>query len=166
MAHFLQNIAVWSIILYQKYISPYKGFSCAHRISLGSGTGCSGYAKKVFARYGLIKGYALLQRRFYDCRWHSLALQQKRPARHGYHKYQGGVLDACDVLSACDGCHAPDCDLPHCSGSKWNFCTVADMATDVCSCGDWFSSSKKRSATFQEKRDKKNAAKLQRAQRQ
>lgn len=152
--HFLTRVVVTLIEGYQKYISPYKGFSCAHRISTGSGTGCSGYGKKVFQRYGIVTGYRLLQRRFYDCRWHSEQLKRLKGVTPSYRKYQGGVLDACEVLSACDGC-----DLPDCHAGKKLGC-MCDML-DCLPC-DLLDTSGKKDKKFQDKRNKRNAKRWKR----
>ncbi|HTW96462.1 MAG TPA: membrane protein insertion efficiency factor YidD [Candidatus Methylomirabilis sp.] len=59
-----------SITVYQKFISPHKGYHCAyaawhHDIS------CSEYGKREIAGEGVIKGLILLRQRFAEC--HSAA---------------------------------------------------------------------------------------------
>lgn len=141
----LQRAILASIHIYQRWISPHKGFQCAHRLATG-GVGCSGYGKKVFARYGVKRGYQLLQRRFYDCAWH--AKQQPKTHIPHYRRMQSGVLDVCDVLSACDGCHLPDCHFPRSIGSALNCieCIPCD------GCGSFY----KKDRPFGQKRDAKN----------
>ncbi|WP_228061460.1 membrane protein insertion efficiency factor YidD [[Phormidium] sp. LEGE 05292] len=48
----IRQIACTSISGYQKYLSPHKGFSCAHRILYG-GESCSAYIKRIVAQKGL-----------------------------------------------------------------------------------------------------------------
>lgn len=173
-------LAIKAINFYQKFISPYKGFSCAHRVSTGE-IGCSGYGKKVISRFGLITGIKLLNRRFYDCAWHANKLrtinnaekenQYKRyqPVR-GYRLAQGGFVD-CD----CDGCDTPSCDMPHCDIPSCDMPDVGDCVPDFsCSpgktlavidcfdlcdlpddCGD---SNKRHTPEFKEKRNQRNQA--------
>ena len=45
-AGFFNFVAVCSSVIYQKVISPVKGFSCAHRCRHG-GLSCSEYVKQV-----------------------------------------------------------------------------------------------------------------------
>lgn len=104
-----------AIVAYQRFVSPYKGFRCAFHAHTGRGT-CSGYGYRVFARYGSVRGWRLLRRRFADCR---VAAQLESSLHNGSageasvrklmpSTRQGGFLD-------CGGCDLPDggktCDL-------------------------------------------------------
>jgi putative component of membrane protein insertase Oxa1/YidC/SpoIIIJ protein YidD len=60
------KVRVASIRLYQRHLSPRKGFSCAHRGATG-GASCSTYGYRAIARYGLRKGMRLLRRRLDAC---------------------------------------------------------------------------------------------------
>lgn len=158
-------LAIKAINFYQKYISPYKGFRCAHGIATGE-ISCSGYGKKVIKKFGLFTGLKLLNRRFYDCSWHAKQLNKikdfakdnvykvYRPAT-GYRLNQGGFVD-CD----CGGCDAPSCDMPSCNVGdcipdinckKIDVCDALDFLDCFDDCG-----SNKNSKEFQEKRNKKN----------
>lgn len=55
-----------AIALYQKYLSPYKGFSCAHRV-LCSGVSCSSFAKAALANNALPLAIRLIRARFAEC---------------------------------------------------------------------------------------------------
>lgn len=61
---------------YQKWISPRKGFSCAHRVAYG-GTGCSGYAKHRIAEVGLFPAIGDIRERFRACARAADELRQK-----------------------------------------------------------------------------------------
>ncbi len=51
---------------YQRYISPYKGFRCAHRVAHG-GLSCSAYAKHVLLRRGVAAAVRRMRTRFAAC---------------------------------------------------------------------------------------------------
>ena len=99
------RLALWAIRAYQRYLSPWKGFSCAYRVLTGRDS-CSAYGYKVIARHGLRAGLPLLQRRLRTCgerhRQHlALHPQVRRSARR---QAQAGYCD-CDVPMfdcACD----------------------------------------------------------------
>ncbi|WP_424923184.1 membrane protein insertion efficiency factor YidD [Aquabacterium commune] len=73
----ISNAAVFSIGLYQRYLSPYKGYCCAHR-SLHGRESCSQYGSRSIRRAGLRRGLALLNRRFQACNAASLTLTEQR----------------------------------------------------------------------------------------
>lgn len=54
------------ISFYQRYISPHKGFRCAHRVYHG-GQSCSAYAKTAVQSHGLGAAIPLIRQRFADC---------------------------------------------------------------------------------------------------
>lgn len=113
--------ALAAVRLYQRFISPRKGYGCAYRRIYG-GSGCSGVGSRLIRRYGLLKGWALLQRRFAYCR-HACAEYRTVSAQR---RYQQGF---CDIGDACD----PDCaDVKHCLSGKrgcdvWDFCDCAEV---------------------------------------
>lgn len=63
----IRQIACASISGYQKYISPSKGFSCAHRLLYG-GVSCSEYVKSAIAQRGLAAAIEASRQRFHACR--------------------------------------------------------------------------------------------------
>lgn len=63
----LGRVAIVAIAGYQRYLSPYKGFVCAHRVWHG-GLSCSQYARHIIATEGLRKGLRALRSRFGECR--------------------------------------------------------------------------------------------------
>lgn len=171
-------LALKAINFYQKFISPYKGFNCAHRVATGE-VGCSGYGKKVISRFGLVTGIKLLNRRFYDCGWHAQRLQQafeeKNPSEYkryqranGYSMKNGRLVNQGGFVD-CDGCDVPDCDMPHCDMPDVADCVPdcgcnpveAVTALDFCDClpDDCGNSGKRHSPKFKEKRNARNEAK-------
>jgi putative component of membrane protein insertase Oxa1/YidC/SpoIIIJ protein YidD len=61
-----QKTAFWSIDIYQKHISPRKGFACPHRLYY-DGLSCSSYVKELLLHQDLSNVIGLTQKRFYDC---------------------------------------------------------------------------------------------------
>jgi putative component of membrane protein insertase Oxa1/YidC/SpoIIIJ protein YidD len=67
----VRQVAIASIKVYQRYISPHKGFSCAHRLLYG-GESCSGYVKRAIAQKGLLEALNSSGERFGACKQASL----------------------------------------------------------------------------------------------
>ena len=112
----LSRLALAAIRLYQRHLSPIKGFSCALRVRTG-GDSCSAYGYRIIERHGLPLGLVLLRRRLRRCGdIHRGARAARNPVLHHQH-------GDCDILS-CDGC-----DLP--SGRGIGSC----LSSDGCSCG-------------------------------
>jgi putative component of membrane protein insertase Oxa1/YidC/SpoIIIJ protein YidD len=65
--NFSRKISMKAITGYQRYISPRKGFRCAHRV-LHSGESCSQYVKRVIADEGLKAAFVKSQARFQACK--------------------------------------------------------------------------------------------------
>ncbi|MCW5671190.1 MAG: membrane protein insertion efficiency factor YidD [Hydrogenophaga sp.] len=63
----MRDIAVSALEGYQRYLSPRKGFCCAHRVLTG-GASCSQFAKRVIAHHGLWVGLKATVRRFQKCK--------------------------------------------------------------------------------------------------
>jgi putative component of membrane protein insertase Oxa1/YidC/SpoIIIJ protein YidD len=107
----MKQPALLAIRLYRRYLSPYKGFCCAHRV-LAGGESCSVYGYRVIERHGVTVGGALLRRRLSACR-HMLerarALSATRPV--ATQRYAGAGLHARRQAGFCDGCDVP-CDVP------------------------------------------------------
>jgi putative component of membrane protein insertase Oxa1/YidC/SpoIIIJ protein YidD len=78
------RIALGLIAGYQRWISPYKGFRCAHSV-LHGGPGCSGYAKRAIREHGLWRAVGMVRQRFRDCRaaMHTLMTEQSEPPETG-----------------------------------------------------------------------------------
>ena len=127
------------IVGYQRYLSPYKGFSCAHRV-LHQRHSCSEYAKRAIQREGVLRAVPLVRRRFNACALASAQLQQDREERA---KRQTGLdCEPCDA-SCCDlgtqiACASPDLlgsvDCAHLGAC--DACTHLGACTpiDACAC--------------------------------
>jgi putative component of membrane protein insertase Oxa1/YidC/SpoIIIJ protein YidD len=146
----LRHIAVTSIKGYQRYISPHKGFSCAHRVLYG-GESCSGYIKRAIAQKGLLEALKASRQRFNACKQASLILKSQQEEAESEQKNRQNSASSdnrCDVclnvtecsLDGCDGCvdlpnldcSPPHCDVPNCgdcgSGLDCSGCDCASGA--------------------------------------
>jgi uncharacterized protein len=133
----MKILALSAIHLYQRYLSPHKGFSCAYRIHTGR-CGCSALGYRAIRMHGVLKGLGIIGQRTRLC-----GVVHRRHARAAlrHHAYQRGF---CDI-----GCDAPcdaGCNLPDMRGIS-NACNYLSCC-DAASC-DW--SSKKRSSKDDEK---------------
>lgn len=88
------------IRLYQRHISPRKGFSCAYRVHTG-GRSCSHFGARAIRRHGAFTGLLALRRRLHRC---GEVHRQHGVVRRGIGPFaaQRGECD-CDV----GGCDAP-----------------------------------------------------------
>jgi len=66
------------INVYQRWVSPRKGFCCAHHVCFGRST-CSVYAKKAIFKHGSFTGVKLLNRRFIACSSAFKSIQDENP---------------------------------------------------------------------------------------
>lgn len=117
----MKKVVLAGIVFYRRFVSPYKGFSCAHCAYTGGAT-CSAYGHRVIARYGVFTGLQLLRRRLQRCgdiyRQHIQATGS--PSITSLHrKTQAGFCDVgCDV-GACDAGDVGSgvCDVLDCGSS-------------------------------------------------
>jgi len=68
------QFAIWLIGLYQRYVSPRKGFCCAHRVLHGQDS-CSEAVRKIVEAQGVCRGYLRIWQRFHECRIAALVLR-------------------------------------------------------------------------------------------
>lgn len=116
----VSSLACRLIGLYQKHLSPRKGFRCAYRVRHERRSSCSQFARRAIDRLGLMPGVRLLRRRLGKCGRASRALDYEAPrarvkgrwkdrcwsaANRGCGSPWDGrsSVDACDVASI--GCH-------------------------------------------------------------
>jgi putative component of membrane protein insertase Oxa1/YidC/SpoIIIJ protein YidD len=118
-------LVVLCIVGYQRYLSPHKGFSCAHRVLHGRHS-CSEFTKRTVQRRGVVKAVPLVRRRFAACEKASDDLKQKR----SQYSSPSPTCDcgprgdecacalaelACDTPGVCvdTGCADAACSAPH-----------------------------------------------------
>ena len=119
----MRSAALFAIEVYQRYLSPHKGYCCAYRVVTG-GASCSALGYRAIRRFGVWDGLALLRERFALC---ALAYRRWR-ARLKAPRERGFIDGACDAAMcipdpgsmACDPSGLPcdascsPCDLLDC----------------------------------------------------
>ncbi|MGR8941516.1 MAG: membrane protein insertion efficiency factor YidD [Gammaproteobacteria bacterium] len=119
----VKHLAILLIVFYQKFISPFKGFRCAHAV-LHGGDSCSEAVKKIVREKGPIGGSADIRARFCACKEAHETLIGNGQRRR----------DRCD----CSDC---SCDCSDLCGSKKSDacdgigCDLSDLSCDArCDC--------------------------------
>jgi putative component of membrane protein insertase Oxa1/YidC/SpoIIIJ protein YidD len=116
---------LWAIRLYQRHISPHKGFSCAYRVHTGRSS-CSVLGARAVRRFGVFPGLKLLRERLHLC---GVSHRRYAPPSMRPPSSQRGDCDVgCDL--PCDS----SCDGPSGKGLS-RLCDFADCS-NACSC-DW-----------------------------
>jgi putative component of membrane protein insertase Oxa1/YidC/SpoIIIJ protein YidD len=121
------------IHIYQRFISPYKGFRCAHAV-YHSGPSCSSAVKTIIFENGLVKGLPAIKKRFAECNQAYLLIlaekqqddnkkDKQKPSRCKQEKDQCGgncITSPCDVLSCCQPGKGvgKNCDFDPCDGGS------------------------------------------------
>jgi len=73
----LRHAVAGAIGGYQRWISPHKGFHCAHW-TLHGGESCSAFGKRLVIEQGIRGFFRGMRRRFDDCQRAALALRAQR----------------------------------------------------------------------------------------
>ena len=84
----LSPLACWLIALYQRHLSPRKGFRCAYGVLHGRDS-CSRFASRAIREHGLVTGVRLTRRRFEHCRSASHVLEYDRAKRQQKRRERG-----------------------------------------------------------------------------
>lgn len=113
----MRKLFAYLISVYQKRLSPHKGFSCAHS-GLHKGDSCSEYTKKKILEKGVFASLGAIRQRLDECREAAQIIQQRRPplAQRGDCDLGLSGCDSCDIggknslpidcLSSCDVYHS------------------------------------------------------------
>lgn len=133
----MRGLLILLINFYQRFISPYKGFRCAHAV-YHHGPSCSSAVKTIIRQYGLLKGLPAIRARFSECKQAYLlilAAQEKdkdskrkdpmrrdKPSRCERLKDQCSsdcITAPCDIFSSCRPGKGPgsSCDINPCDSS-------------------------------------------------
>ena len=73
----LNRIATYLITLYQRFISPHKGFRCAASAYYGTAT-CSQAVKQIILEDGLVGGRKRVREQFFLCSSAARLIQQEK----------------------------------------------------------------------------------------
>lgn len=103
----MTTLAVGAIGVYRRYLSPWKGFRCAHAALHGRAS-CSDFGLRVYERHAFATATALMRRRFAACRQAYLSLmagsrsegeaEEKERQRHR----QSAIDWTCTGIDVCD----------------------------------------------------------------
>lgn len=119
----MNRLALFLISLYQKYISPYKGYRCAYGVLHQQGT-CSTRVSQVIRDEGLVAGWGKIKKQFIMCSEAYEQIKDKNSEKNKKKKDKDKCdCDPFDVLDClpnpvklCRGKPAKsvdgDCDLP------------------------------------------------------
>ena len=110
----LSRFANLAIIAYQRFVSPYKGFSCAHN-KLHQDGSCSTSGRRALAVYDVLVAARLIRERLHACKAATATLamtasqnQDIRPSSSDEKVSRGSAADPCKknlfALDACATC--------------------------------------------------------------
>lgn len=114
----MKRLALAAIRIYQRYLSPKKGYCCAYRAHTGHAS-CSTLGYRAIERFGVFRGVGILRQRMYKC---GVAYRRFHTSPRILHSQSGYCDLPCDA--PCDLPHA-HCDLP-CDG-----CDLGEAACDL-----------------------------------
>ena len=100
----MKPIALLAVRLYQRHLSPHKGFVCAYRVHTGR-CSCSEIGFRAIRRFGVIDGCAVLRERLNLCGVAHRRFAQPVKRLHpqaGMCDLSCGALDLDGAGSACD----------------------------------------------------------------
>lgn len=114
-----QRLALALIGAYRRWLSPYKGFRCAHA-ALHGGASCSQAVADIVAGHGLWQGRRHIRARFHACRAAYQELAASRPPRRQNPPASPPATRDQRCARRCRDC----ADCTDCAGT----------AADLCSC--------------------------------
>jgi putative component of membrane protein insertase Oxa1/YidC/SpoIIIJ protein YidD len=115
-----RGIAVTAISGYQKFISPHKGFICAHRVLYGCES-CSQYFKRVIAEEGIFEAIANAKGRFQECREANEIVKNRRAKRKIEQKHYANRMMAIEPDNPDNSNLPEESDIPNSiGGSQWD----------------------------------------------
>ncbi|RLA84354.1 MAG: hypothetical protein DRG78_01690 [Epsilonproteobacteria bacterium] len=100
--------SIFFIEIYQKYLSPHKGYCCAYRV-YHSDVSCSDYAKNTISHNGFFKSLSKIKERFKDCKKASNYIQNEyKDSSKKKNEVQPGKFEECGRCGS-DACSATAC---------------------------------------------------------
>ncbi len=107
-----------AIRAYQRWLSPRKGYGCAHRVHRRRASGCSGLGLRAIRRYGAWRGLLVLRQRFKRCAQSAQWLHEQQRRNAGRPWVPQAQRGDCDL-----GCGDADCGNLPC-----NICDCSNLA--------------------------------------
>jgi len=86
MNNTLSNSAIQLIALYQRYLSPRKGYNCAHRIYFGKSS-CSSWAVRIIKKHGVFAFFPLMKKRSQACAMASEKIKEQKMGEPNKEEY-------------------------------------------------------------------------------
>jgi len=83
------NILINAILFYQRFLSPYKGYSCAHGVYHGRSS-CSHWAIRIIKKHGIFMFVPLMKKRIKACQ---MAYEEIKKEKEILKKSEG--IEAC-----------------------------------------------------------------------
>lgn len=104
--------AIGLIRAYRLWISPYKGFRCAHHVLHAQGS-CSTFGLQAFRQHAFRPACLALRQRFEECReaYATLIMMASAEDREERKRRRGSVFDGC-APDPCLPFYIGSCDLP------------------------------------------------------
>ena len=99
----LTKLSITTINLYQHYISPHKGYCCAHRAYTGEDS-CSQFAKVAIQDNGLFSAFPLIRKQFDRCSFAAEEMKKEQEKK----KEKESSIQECTGDAACEVCSS-DC---------------------------------------------------------
>jgi len=131
----LSHSFAFAITGYQRYLSPYKGFCCAHRVRHG-GVSCSEFVRQALLSDGLWRAWPAIRLRFAECKTSALALrwerEEKRRKRQ-VERQQNSSPCGSDYADCCDAAGLIS-DVASCIPNDCSALEAAGGGCDACSC--------------------------------
>jgi putative component of membrane protein insertase Oxa1/YidC/SpoIIIJ protein YidD len=124
----MKTLALAAIRLYQRHLSPRKGYACAWRVHR-HGESCSAYGYRVIERHGLRLGMALLKRRMAACADVCRRHRGAADRRHATALQPGSQLGRQAGFCDAPGCDVPNCESPGCEATP---CEMVDTSDAFC----------------------------------
>ena len=114
-----QRLALLLIGAYRRWLSPYKGFRCAHA-ALHGGASCSQAVADIVAGHGLWQGRRHIRARFRACRaaYQALAANHtaRRPPPQAHDPGRNRCARRCRDCADCSDCAGSAADTGSCLG--------------------------------------------------
>ena len=103
----INKSAIISINLYQKYISPHKGYCCAYKVHHND-VSCSQFAKLTIKDIGLLKSISKILNRFKECKDSNNYIQNEYEINQKKEEFKPGKGEQCGQCS-CDVLNVGSC---------------------------------------------------------